>query len=231
MIDTAPPFPRPLPGRCVLDGAYARIEPLAAKHAETLFAASSGAQAQELFRFLLAYAPADRAAFDTWMASSIAADDPLAFAVIDRASGRCEGRLSLMRITPEHGVVELGGILWGPAIARTRVATDAFFLIARYVFETLGYRRLEWKCNTRNEASRRAAERFGFEFEGVFRQHMMLKGENRDTAWYGMIDGDWPQVGAALRAWLAPDNFDAAGSQRARLQDLRAAVSADRPSV
>ena len=228
MNSTPLAFPRPLPQRCVLEGAYARIEPLAGKHAESLFAASSGEQAQELFRFLLAHAPQDRQAFDAWLASSTAADDPLVFAVIDRASGRCEGRQSLMRITPEHGVVELGGILWGPAIARTRVATDAFFLIASYVFETLGYRRLEWKCNTRNEASRRAAERFGFQFEGVFRQHMMLKGENRDTAWYGMVDGDWPLVGAALRAWLDTRNFDADGKQRARLQDLRAASAQSR---
>lgn len=223
MDDAALALPRPRPERYVLEGRYARIEPLALAHADTLFAASSGASAQELFRFLLAYAPADRATFDAWLAGSIEASDPLVFAVIDRASGRCEGRLSLMRITPEHGVVELGGILWGPAIARTRVATDAFFLIARYVFETLRYRRFEWKCNVRNEASRSAALRFGFQFEGVFRQHMMLKGENRDTAWYGMIDGDWRLVGAALRAWLAADNFDAAGKQRARLEDLRAA--------
>lgn len=228
MNSTPLAFPRPLPQRCVLEGAYARIEPLASKHAESLFAASSGEQAQELFRFLLAHAPQDRQAFDAWLASSTAADDPLVYAVIDRASGRCEGRLSLMRITPEHGVVELGGILWGPAIARTRVATDAFFLTARYVFETLGYRRLEWKCNVRNEASRRAAERFGFQFEGVFRQHMMLKGENRDTAWYGMLDGDWPLAGAALRAWLDTRNFDADGKQQVRLQDLRAASAQSR---
>lgn len=209
----------------MLEGRYARIEPLAAQHAETLFAASSGAQAQELFRFMLSYPPTDRAAFDTWLASTIAAADPLVFAVIDRATGRCEGRLSLMRITPEHGVVELGGILWGPAVARTRVATDAFFLIARYVFESLRYRRLEWKCNLRNQASQQAALRFGFQYEGVFRQHMMLKGENRDTAWFGMIDGDWPLVGTALRAWLAADNFDADGKQRIKLSDLRAALS------
>ncbi len=225
MGDAPVQFPRPRPERCVLEGAYARIEPLAATHAESLFDASSGEQAQELFRFLLAYPPADRAAFDAWLASSIATDDPLVFAVVDRASGRCEGRLSLMRITPEHGVVELGGILWGPAIARTRVATDAFFLIARHVFESLRYRRLEWKCNVRNEASQRAALRFGFQYEGVFRQHMLLKGENRDTAWFGMIDGDWPLVGAALRAWLDAHNFDADGMQKARLQDLRAALT------
>lgn len=223
MSSEASGFPRPLPQRCVLEGAYARIEPLAATHAQSLFAACSGEHAQELFRFMHAYPPTDRAAFDAWLAGATAYDDPLVFAVIDRASGRCEGRLSLMRITPEHGVVELGGILWGPAIARTRIATDAFFLIASYVFETLRYRRFEWKCNLQNQASQHAALRFGFQYEGVFRQHMMLKGENRDTAWYGMTDGDWPQVGAALRAWLATENFDADGKQRARLQDLRAA--------
>jgi RimJ/RimL family protein N-acetyltransferase len=124
-----------------------------------------------------------------------------------------------MRITPEHGVIEVGGILWGPAIARTRVATEALLLHARYAFDTLGYRRFEWKCNVRNEPSMRAARRFGFAFEGIFRQHMVIKGENRDTAWFAMVDADWPRIRSGFERWLAPENFDREGRQKARLAD------------
>ena len=145
----------------------------------------------------------------------------MCFAVIDRASGRCEGRQSLMRITPEHGVIEIGNILWGPAIARSRVATEALFLFARHVFEDLGYRRFEWKCDARNEPSRRAAARFGFVYEGLFRQHMVIKGDNRDTAWFAMIDRDWPALRANYERWLAPSNFDETGRQHKRLEELR----------
>jgi RimJ/RimL family protein N-acetyltransferase len=122
-----------------------------------------------------------------------------------------------MRITPEHGVIEIGHILWGPAIARSRVATEALFLWAAYVFETLGYRRFEWKCNARNEPSIRAARRFGFTYEGTFRQHLVVKGENRDTSWFAMLDGEWPALRDAYARWLDPANFDADGGQRTRL--------------
>ena len=135
----------------------------------------------------------------------------------DRASGSCGGRQALMRIVPEHGVIELGGILWGPAVARTRVATDAFALAASYAFDVLGYRRFEWKCDADNAPSRRAAERFGFTYEGTFRQHMVMHRRNRDTAWFALLDHEWPVVKAALEAWLAPENFDAEGRQRRSL--------------
>ena len=152
-------------------------------------------------------------------------EDPLFHAVVDRGSGRCEGRQAYLRITPEHGVIEIGHVLWGPAIARTRVATEALFLYAAHAFEALGYRRFEWKCDAGNEPSRRAALRFGFAYEGTFRQHMVVKGRNRDTAWFAMTDGDWPQVRARLPAWLDPSNFDrgrpAEGAARA-LIDFRA---------
>jgi RimJ/RimL family protein N-acetyltransferase len=128
-----------------------------------------------------------------------------------------------MRITPEHGVIEIGNILWGAPIARTRVATEALYLAAKYVFEDLGYRRFEWKCNDLNAPSKRAARRFGFTFEGVFRQHMWVKGANRDTAWFAMLDREWPRIRAAYERWLDPANFDAAGRQRAAL-DASAAV-------
>ncbi|MDX1555825.1 MAG: GNAT family protein, partial [Xanthomonadales bacterium] len=144
-------------------------------------------------------------------------DDPLFFAVVDRATGRCEGRQALMNIKPEHGTIELGSIFWGPAIARSRVATEAAFLHLHYAFDTLGYRRFEWKCNNQNAASKRAAERFGFTFEGVFRQHLVIKDANRDTAWYSIIDSEWSRIRAAFEAWLAPENFDAEGQQLARL--------------
>jgi RimJ/RimL family protein N-acetyltransferase len=139
------------------------------------------------------------------------------FAVIDKKTGRAEGRQALMRIDPVHGVIEIGNILWGSAIARTRVATEALYLFAEYVFDTLGYRRFEWKCNDRNEPSRRAAKRFGFGFEGIFRQHMVAKGENRNTAWFAMTDGDWSLAKKGYQAWLAPENFNDDGRQKAGL--------------
>ena len=176
--------------------------------------------AEERFRYLFD-SPQDRAGFDGWLARAAASDDPLFFAVIDASTGRCEGRQALMRIAPEHGVIEIGSILWGPMIARTRVATEALFLSAQYVFDALGYRRFEWKCNARNEPSMRAARRFGFAYEGIFRQHMVVKGENRDTAWFSIIDGEWPALAEAFGRWLAPANFNERGRQKARLEDLR----------
>jgi RimJ/RimL family protein N-acetyltransferase len=139
-------------------------------------------------------------------------------AVIRKEDGRCLGRQSLMRITPDHGVIEIGNILWGPDMAATRMATEAFFLHACYVFDTLGYRRFEWKCNVLNGPSRRAALRFGFRFEGVFRQHMIVKGKSRDTAWYGMLDHEWPRIKQHFERWLSPKNFDGKGSQKTQLR-------------
>ncbi len=147
--------------------------------------------------------------------------DPLYFAVIDIKTNRCEGRQSLMRIDCNHGVIEIGNILWGPAISRTRVATEAFFLSAQYVFETLGFRRFEWKCDSLNTPSREAASRFGFSYEGLFRQHMVVKGCNRDTAWFSMLDSEWPLLRSMYKRWLALENFDSQGQQRSRLQDFR----------
>lgn len=208
---------RPRPQRVVLEGRYCRLEPLHARHADTLFAASAAPGAEERFRYLWEPAP-DRAQLDEWLAWASAAPDTLFHAVVDRASGRCEGRQAYLRITPEHGVIEVGHILWGPAIARTRVATEALLLYARHAFEALGYRRFEWKCNAQNEPSRRAALRFGFAYEGTFRQHMVVKGRNRDTAWFAMTDADWPRIAEAFDRWLDPSNFDGDGRQRSRLQ-------------
>jgi RimJ/RimL family protein N-acetyltransferase len=213
--------PRPRPGRVILEGRYCRLEPLdPLRHGDQLFAASMAPGAEDRFRYLFD-SPQDRAAFDGWLARAAVSEDPMFYGVIDLSGQRCEGRQALMRITPEHGVIEIGSILWGPAIARTRVATEALFLFARYAFEELGYRRFEWKCDSRNEPSKRAARRFGFTYEGVFRQHMVLKGQNRDTAWFAMVDIDWPSIRGAFEQWLAPANFDAGGRQKVRLAACR----------
>jgi RimJ/RimL family protein N-acetyltransferase len=147
-----------------------------------------------------------------------ASEDPLYFALV--RDGRALGRASYMRIAPEFGVIEIGNIVFGPELQRTTAATEAIYLMARHAFDDLGYRRLEWKCNALNAASRNAADRLGFTFEGVFRQHMIVKGRNRDTAWYAIIDADWPPIRAGLEAWLDPGNFDDDGVQRAGLGKL-----------
>lgn len=213
--------PCPRPARVALEGEFCRLEPLdPVAHGTQLFEASTAPGAEARYRYLTDPLQ-DRAGFDRWIARAAASDDPLFFAVIDVKSGRCEGRQSFMRITPEHGVIEVGAILWGPAISRTRMATEALYLCARHAFETLGYRRFEWKCDSRNAPSRRAAQRFGFTFEGIFRQHMVVKGESRDTAWFAMVDSDWPCIRRGFERWLAPANFDQRGQQRARLEALR----------
>lgn len=207
----------PRPERVALDGRYALLEPLnVARHGADLLASAQAPGAADRFRYLFEEAPADAAAFQGWIDKAAAGADPFFYAVVDKRTGRAEGRQSLMRIDPVHGVIEIGNILWGPAIARSRIATEALFLFARHAFD-LGYRRFEWKCNNLNEPSKRAAERFGFTFEGIFRQHMVVKGRNRDTAWFAMTNQDWPRIKAGYEAWLAPDNFDAAGQQRSKL--------------
>ncbi|MEZ4367491.1 MAG: GNAT family protein [Kofleriaceae bacterium] len=208
----------PRPGRVVLEGRYAWLEPLdAERHGAALYAAATAPGAADRHRYLFDPVPTDEAAHRAWLATIAAADDPLVFAVIDRRTGRAEGRQALMRIEPTHRVVELGSILWGPAIARSQVTTEACFLAMRYAFDELGYRRFEWKCDALNLPSRRAAARFGFTFEGVFRAHLVVKGRRRDTAWYAIVADDWPRIRAAYEAWLDPSNFDADGRQRARL--------------
>ncbi len=144
------------------------------------------------------------------------------FAVVDHADGRTKGHMWMMEIRPAHGVFEVGWITYSPALQRTRPATEAVYLIGDYGF-SLGYRRYEWKCNNRNEPSKRAALRYGFRYEGLFRQHQVVKGENRDTAWYSILDGEWPARKAAFQRWLAPDNFDKDGRQKQSLAALNAA--------
>lgn len=211
------PTPAKAPSRIVLDGRYARLEPVASQHTDELFAAASVPDAAQRFAYFPTYPPESIEVTRAWIAGQQGMADPIVFAVTDKASGRAGGWQQMMRIEPQHGVIEIGYVYWGPAISRTRVATEALYLFARHVFEDLGYRRFEWKCNERNEPSKRAAQRFGFTFEGVFRQHMIVKGENRDTAWFSMLDGEWPSRKAGFERWLDPGNFDEAGQQKSRL--------------
>lgn len=219
--------PRPRPQRKVLEGRTVRLEPLnAEQHGDGLFDASSVPDIDGRFAWLFDYPPESRAAFQPWLDKAEASEDPLFFAVIDKASGKVAGRQTLMRIDTAYGVIEIGNIYWGPLISRKPAATEAQFLFMKFIFDELGYRRYEWKCNNRNEPSKRAAERFGFKFEGIFRQHLVVKGENRDTAWYSIIDKEWPALRRAYEAWLDPANFDGHGRQKRRLEDFRAEFGA-----
>lgn len=214
------PCPRPV--REPIDGRYVRLEPLdTARHGDDLFAISTLPQAADLHRYLFDDPPVSRAAFQVWLERAQASQDPLYFAVIDKETGKAVGRQTFMRIEPAHGCIEIGNILWGPAIARKPAATEAHYLFMRHAFDDLGYRRWEWKCNDLNAPSKRAAERFGYSAEGVFRQHMVVKGQNRDTAWYAIIDGEWPALKRAYEAWLDPANFDDDGRQLERLEEMR----------
>jgi RimJ/RimL family protein N-acetyltransferase len=206
------------PQRIVLDGRYVRLEPLSPQHVAGLYRAATTADGQRRFDYLFEFAPQSEADMAGFVQTAAAKDDPLMWAVVDKAAGTAEGRQALMRIVPEHGVIEIGSIYWGPNMARSRLATEALFLHARYIFDELGYRRFEWKCNSLNEPSKRAAQRFGFAFEGVFRQHMIQKERNRDTAWFAMLDGDWPALRAEYDRWLAPENFGANGMQKTPLR-------------
>jgi len=211
------------PERTVLDGRFVRIEPLTLRHLDGLYDEITVAdtEAEQRFAWLPDVPPPSRDALRPWLERVVASDDPMFLAVIDKASGRVSGRQALMRIDQTFGVIEIGHIYWGPTIARKPAATEPLYLMARHVFDDLGYRRFEWKCNDLNAPSKRAALRFGFQAEGVFRQHMVVKGQNRDTAWFAMIDKDWPALKAGYEAWLAPGNFDANGRQRRRLEECR----------
>jgi RimJ/RimL family protein N-acetyltransferase len=215
--------PRLPPQADIMEGRFVRLERLsAARHGDGLYACSTMEDADARFRWLPEYPPQSRAAFQPWLDKAEASSDPLYYAVIDKASGKVAGRQTFLRTDTANGVTEIGHVFWSSLIARGPAATEAFYLFARHVFDDLGYRRFEWKCNDRNGPSKRAAERFGFTFEGVFRQHLIVKGENRDTAWYSLLDREWPLVKAAFETWLAPENFDAVGRQRVALSTLTA---------
>lgn len=214
------PARRPAP--IALEGRYVVVRPLdSAADAESLFAESHpplGSQALWTYLPTGPYRDAGELRDDLGVAER--STDPLFFTLVPGAGEHPAGVASYMRITPEHGVIEVGGIWFGASLGRTAAASEAIFLLAQHAFDELGYRRLEWKCDALNRPSRRAAERFGFRFEGIFRRHMVIKGRNRDTAWYAITDEEWPMIRDAFRAWLAPENFDAGGSQRRALGGL-----------
>jgi len=211
--------PARVPERVALTGRDVDVVPLdPGRHADALFQGTAGSEHDALWTYLFDGPFRDRPSFDRALERKAASADPLFFAIVDRASRRAVGQAALMRIEPAHRVVEVGSIVYTPALQRTRGGTEAMYLMARYVFEELQYRRYEWKCNALNAASRSAALRLGFAFEGVFRQHMIVKGRTRDTAWYSMIDGEWPARKIEFDRWLSPDNFDAGGRQKKALR-------------
>lgn len=205
------------PQRIVLSGRYVRLEPIARHHAADLYAASIGEGVPERYRWLFKDAPSSQADVEAWINKVALSHEENYVAVIDKASNRAVGHQGWMRIFPEHASIEIGGVYWGLAMARTRLATEALYLFARHAFDDLSYRRFEWKCNNLNEPSKAAALRFGFQYEGLFRQDRIAKGENRDTAWYSIIDSEWPALRSEYERWLAEDNFDADGVQKTKL--------------
>lgn len=197
----------PAPTATLLEGRFIRLERLdPARHGEQLFAALEGPGADPKLWDYLPYGPfPERNVFDAWLKNHAASSDPYFFAVIDRANNQVQGILSLMSIVPAQGRIEIGHVTFGAPMQRSPRSTEAVYLLARHSFD-LGYRRLEWKCNNGNARSKYAAERLGFSFEGVFRQHMVVKGQNRDTAWYSILDGEWPAIAAGFEQWLSDEN-------------------------
>jgi RimJ/RimL family protein N-acetyltransferase len=229
-IDSAP---AKRPQRTCLAGRAINIAPLdAVVHADALFAGAGGEQNESLWRYLFEGPFLVREAFNAHIRQKALSEDPLFFALLDKRSGEAVGYAAYMRMEPAHRVIEVGSILFTPRLRQTVGATEAMYLMARHVFEDLGYRRYEWKCNMLNAPSRSAALRLGFTFEGIFRQHMIIKGRNRDTAWFSMLDSEWPARKAAFERWLDPSNFDANGHQKQSLtqQSTRLESNAGRNS-
>lgn len=212
--------PREMPGHGAMIGDAVRVEPMRdARRFAELHEAFAG---HDRLWDYLAYGPFETPEdFGRYANAHYLGVDPMFHAIVPLSSNRAEGVAALMRLDPANGVVEIGHICLGPSLQQTRAATEAFHLLFSRVFDELGYRRLEWKCNDGNAPSKRAALRFGFTFEGVFRQHMVVKGRNRDTAWFSIVDADWPRVKAGFEAWQRPENFDANGRQRRSLAQSR----------
>lgn len=210
--------PAQQPATIALKGRFGAVERLdVPRHGDSLWQALEGHD--RLWTYMFHGPFADRAAFAAWLGGHQTLGDPFYYAIVDRSGSAC-GLAALMSIRPDMRVIEIGHIMLAPGLQRSGLATEAQFLLAAYVFETLGYRRYEWKCDALNSRSRRAALRLGFAFEGIFRNHMIVKERSRDTAWFAMTDGDWPARKAAFERWLAPDNFDAEGRQRTSLRTL-----------
>ena len=221
-------FPRPpglWPARVVLEGRYACLEPLDNRvHAEELYAASHANEASlRIWEYLSSGPYPTLEAFQTWLRACSASADPVFFTVRDQRTGKASGMASYLNVHPQAGTIEIGHIWFSPSLQRSPAATEALYLLLRYALDDLGYRRMEWKCNALNQASRRAAVRLGFSFEGIFYQHMIVKGRNRDTAWFAILDSEWPRLRANFEAWLSPNNFDEDGHQRTSLSQLNLA--------
>jgi len=210
--------PAERPGPVTLAGRYGRVEKLRADHADSLWNAVQGHDA--MWTYMSQYGPFSGAEeFIQWVPQRVALADPYSYAVVDN-DNRCLGIATLMEIRPAMRVIEVGHIVYSPALQRTPLGTEAQYLLARYVFEALHYRRYEWKCNALNAASRRAALRYGFAFEGILRQHMIAKGHNRDTAYFAMLDSEWPTRRTNFERWLSPGNFGVDGHQKASLSAM-----------
>ena len=214
--------PRERPADVTLTGTWCRVEPLdAARHADDLYAAYRSAPDQRMWTYLSTGPFETAAAYRSFAEGAARGTDPKQYAVIDLKTGRAVGTLGLMRQDPGNGVIEVGFVTFSPLLQQTPLSTEAQFLLMAYVFDTLGYRRYEWKCDSLNAPSRKTALRLGFRYEGLFRQAVMYKGRSRDTAWFSIIDKEWPLVKRAFAAWLAAENFDEAGRQRESLAALR----------
>lgn len=212
---------RPSPPRTAMHGRWSRVEPLdPQRHGKELYAAFSEAPDQRDWTYMSAGPFASRSEFDSYVARAAQSADPLHHAIIDAHSGNAVGTAALMRIDKPNGVIEIGTIVYSRRLRRSTAATDAMYLFMQRVFDELGYRRFEWKCDHLNAPSRAAALRYGFTFEGIFRQAVVYKGRSRDTAWYSITDGEWPRLRKAYEQWLSPANFDTSGVQLRRLGDL-----------
>ena len=212
--------PPPYPPHGVMQGRYVRLEPLAHAHIPELWACHKGAG--HVWDYIPVGPFESQAALGAWVDAVRISPDPMQFAV-RMENGQLGGTLTMMRISPAAGSIEVGFIVFTPRLQRTREATEAVYLTMKWAFEA-GYRRFEWKCNAENGASRRAAERFGLSYEGIFRQAAVVKGRNRDTAWFAAIDREWPALQTAFETWLAAENFDENGQQRQRLSELTAPI-------
>ncbi len=219
-------MPRALPLRKPMNGTYCRVEPLNAEvHAADLFEANQRDVDDRMWTYM-AYGPfADFAAYKEWVSGASQMDDTLFFAIIDMTSLKAVGVASFLRIDPSNGAIEVGHIAYSPALQRTHAGTEAMYLMMQYVFDDLGYRRYEWKCDNLNAASRSAAARYGFQFEGIFRQAAVYKNRNRDTAWFAITDKDWPALKVAFESWLAPENRKASGEQKTPLRTFMPTIT------
>lgn len=214
---------RPRPPATPMFGRYCRLERLdPTRHTAELFAAHQTAPDVSNWTYLMVGPFKTLAAYEKFLQDEAAKTDPFHHVVIDAASGKAVGMANFMRIDPGNGVIEIGHVAYSPLLQQTSAGTEAIYLLLRRAFDELGYRRVEWKCDSLNDASRRAAERYGFRHEGIFRKATVYKGRSRDTAWFSLTDTDWPEARAAFERWLSPDNFDAQGVQRRTLRDLRA---------